>query len=178
MRRLVLIGAGFAGLVAVFAIWRIRGEVAEVVAAEQAAAAPLAARVVVSATPPTDPPERTRAATTPQTAAREPHGTNEVRFAALHQAVVTTTPAAARLYSDFAKVGVAMPTEARTLAELKQRGTSHDDMVAYVRTSFPDDVIARALALRWLDGGAAGPPPRDANATGPVGGTVTRDKMK
>jgi len=179
MRRLVLIGAGFAGLVALFAIWRTRGEVAEVVPAEQSAPAPVAAPVAVSAPPPTAPPEHTRGPTTPQTTAREPHDTNEGRFTALHQAAVTTTPEAARLYSDFAKVGVAMPAQARTLAELKQRGARHDDMVAYVRASFPDDVIARAVALRWLDGGAAGHPTRAANMTHPVGGgVVTPDKTK
>ena len=178
MRRPVFIGAGFAGLVALFAMWRTRGEVADVVPAEQAAPAPLAARIVVSAAPPTAPPERTRGATMPQTTAREPHDANEVRFTALQQAVGATTPEAARLYADFAKVGLAMPAEARTLAELKQRGARHDDMVAYIRASFPDDVIARAVALRWLDGGAAGRPRIDANVSHPVGGTVTRDRTK
>ena len=170
--------AGVAGLVAVVTMWRTRSEVVDVVPTEEAAPVPVPARVVVSAAPPAAPPERTRGATTPQATAREPHETNELRFTALHQAVATTTPDAARLYSDFAKVGVATPAQARTLAELKQRGTSHDDMVAYVRTSFPNDVIARAVALRWLDGGAARRPSPDASVTQPVGGLVTRDNTK
>jgi len=178
MRRLVLIGAGFAGLVALFAMLRTGGDTFEVVPAEGAAPTPPPAHIVDSPAPPPAPPQRTRGATTPPTTAREPNDMNAARFTALNQAVVTTTTDAARLYSDFATVGVATPPQVRTLVELKQRGASHDDLAAYVRTSFPNDVIARALALRWLDGGAAPHPPLDANATHPVGGLVTRDATK
>jgi hypothetical protein len=89
--------------------------------------------------------------------------------------LVTTTPEAARLYSDFAKAGITTPPQARTLVEMKQSGTAHEDLVAYVRTSFPNDVIARAVALRWLraDSGAHLPP--DPNPPRALGELVKRD---
>ena len=174
MRRLFLMSAGLAGLVALFTIWRTQRQVSEVMPAEGTAPAPLPARIVDSTARPPAAPERTRGATPPGSAPRDPSDTNEARFTALHQAVVTTTPEAARLYSDFARAGVETPAQARTLVQLKQRGTPHDDMVAYVRTSFPNDVIARAVALRWLDDGAVVRPSLDTNAPRAVGGFVKR----
>ena len=178
MRRLFLMSAGLAGLVALFTIWQTQRAVSEVMPAEDTTPAPLPARVVDSTARPPAPPERTRGATTPDTDPRDqrdPSDTNEARLTALHQAIATTTTEAARLYSDFAKAGVATPAQARTLVQLKQRGTPHDDMVAYVRTSFPNDVIARAVALRWLDAGSVVRPSLDTNAPRALGGVVKRD---
>jgi hypothetical protein len=174
MRRLLVVGAGFAGLVALFTVWRTQREVSEGMSAEGIAPAPLPARVVDSTARPPAPPERTRGATTPGPAPRDPSDTNEARLTALHQAIATTTTEAARLYSDFARAGVATPPQARTLVQLQQGGTSHDDLVEYVRTSFPNDVIARAVALRWLDPGSVVRPSLDTNAPRALGGVVKR----
>lgn len=174
MRRLLLAGVALAALVAVFSVWRARPEVPGPTPAETVVPAPLPARVVNSTAPPPAPPQRTLRAPTP--VAAEPEASaNDAQFRALHQALVTTTPEAARLYSDFAKAGVTTPPQARTLVQMKQRGTSHDDLVAYGRTSFPNDVIARAVALRWLDAGSGAHLSPGTNPPRTLGELVKRD---
>jgi hypothetical protein len=78
------------------------------------------------------------------------------RFRALHQAMASPTPDAARLYASFARLRVVAPAEAMTLVEMKQRGVPQDQLVVYVKENF-HDLAARAIALRWLGvaGGAA-----------------------
>ncbi len=79
-----------------------------------------------------------------------------------------TSPAAARLFADFARAGVAVPREAQELLALKARGASTDAQVTYVRTSFPNGLMAKAIALRWLGVGAnAGAELGNANAAAP-----------
>lgn len=177
MRRVLFAGATLAALIAVFVIWRVHREAPEPAPAETAAPAPaqLPARVVNSGARPPAPPERSARPTTPVAVERAPAATNEARFKALHQAVVTTTPDAARLYADFGKAGLTTPPQARTLVEMKQRGTPHDDLVAYVRTSFPNDVLARAVALRWLDAGSAAHVSPSATPPRALGELVKRD---
>jgi hypothetical protein len=82
---------------------------------------------------------------------------DRARFRALHQALASATPDAARLYANFIRMKVAAPAEAKTLIAMKQRGVPQDQLVAYVKSSFPPDLPARAIALRWLGvgGGAA-----------------------
>ena len=58
---------------------------------------------------------------------------------------------------------------------MKERGTSQDDLVAYVRMSFPDDMIARAVALRWLDGGSGVYPSPGTNPPRALGELMKRD---
>jgi hypothetical protein len=128
---------------------------------------------------PPAPPERkpTSAERKPTPVSVEPEAsaTNEARFKALHQAIMTTTPEAARLYSDLAKAGVATPPEARTLVQMREHGASHDELVAYVRTSFPNEMIVRAVALRWLDAGSHPHARLDTTAAPALGGLVKRD---
>jgi hypothetical protein len=176
MRRLLLAGAVLAALVAAVMIWRAPREVAAPAPAATEASPPLPARVADATARPPVLPERTAKAATPRAVEPAPTtATNEARFKALHQALESTTPDAARLYADLAKAGIATPPQARTLVAMKQQGTPHDELVAYVRTSFPNDVIARAVALRWLDAGAgphaspATQPPR------PLGNLLKRD---
>jgi hypothetical protein len=120
------------------------------------------------------PPQHTLGATTPDVLGPELSAANDARFRALRQAVLTTPPDAARLYADFAKAGVATPREVRTLLEMKDRGTSHDDLVAYVRTSFPNDVITRGIALRWLGAGTRTHLPSQTNPPPALGELVKR----
>ena len=101
---------------------------------------------------------------------RMPHDDeNRARFRALHQAMVTATPEAARLYGAFVRSRVPAPPEAKTLVEMKQRGVPQDELIAFVKSNF-HDLPARAIALRWLGVGAgtglvaaaaAGPDPGD-----------------
>ena len=84
---------------------------------------------------------------------------NDRRFQALHQALEATTPGAARLYADYARLGVTPPPEAKTLVEMKQRGAPRAELLTFVKSAFPRDLVARATAIRWLDveAGAATP---------------------
>ncbi len=75
---------------------------------------------------------------------------NDGHSNALHDAIVAATPSSARLYVAFARAGVATPPEAKTLVQMKQVGAPPDELVAYVKTSFPHDLLVRAVALRWL----------------------------
>jgi hypothetical protein len=93
-----------------------------------------------SAVAPSPPPPPVAATTDP----------NEGRRKSLHDALRETAPETARLYADFARVGKPAPPEARTLVTMKQRGASSEELTAYVRSSFPPDVLVRAVALRWL----------------------------
>lgn len=154
MRRLLLVGIALVGLVAIVALLRTRQGVPASTSVEGPTSAPVPARIMTSAAPPLSPTERLARTTTLHPAARESSAPNEARFEALQRAIVTTTPEAARLYSDFAKAGIATPPQARALVKMKDDGTSHDHLVAYVKTSFPNDVIARAVALRWLGAGS------------------------
>jgi hypothetical protein len=99
---------------------------------------------------------------------------NRRRFHALHQAMRTATPEAARLYGAFVRSRVPAPPEAKTLVEMKQRGVPQDELVAFVKSNFPD-LPARAIALRWLGVGAGTglvrPPPADPT---PATGTLVR----
>ena len=102
---------------------------------------------------------------------------NRARFRALHQAMVTATPEAARLYGAFVRSRVPAPPEAKTLVEMKQRGVPQDELVAFVKSNF-HDLPARAIALRWLGVGAGAgcpvrPPPSDP--TPATGSLVRRD---
>jgi hypothetical protein len=101
---------------------------------------------------------------------------NRARFHALHQAMVTATPEAARLYGAFVRSRVPAPPEAKTLVEMKQRGVPQDELVAFVKSNFPD-LPARAIALRWLGVGAS--PglvrPPAADPTPATGSLVRRD---
>jgi hypothetical protein len=100
---------------------------------------------------------------------------NRARFRALHQALQNTTPDAARLFANFARLQVVAPAEAKTLIEMKQRGVPEAELVAYVKNNFPPDLPARAIALRWLGvaGGAAVNPAAAAPGAAPVTGTLT-----
>ena len=81
---------------------------------------------------------------------------HRARFGALHQAMVTTTPEAARLYGAFALSRVPVPPEAKTLVAMKQRGVPQEELVAFVKSNL-HDLPARAIALRWLGvGGGTG----------------------
>jgi hypothetical protein len=81
--------------------------------------------------------------------------TNDARSRALHDAIAGTTPEAARLYAELARAGQPTPPEARKLVEMKAAGATPEALVAYVRSSFPRNVLMRAVALRWLGLGAA-----------------------
>ena len=175
MRRLLIAGAVIAVVIAVFTIGRTRREVPEPTPAEAVVPAPLPARIVEATVPPPAPPDRTLRPTAPVVVRREPSVPNEERITALHQVVMTTTPDAARLYADFAKAGVTTPPQAQTLIQMKQRGTPHDDLVAYVNSTFPNDLIARAVALRWLGTGSAAHRPPDTKPLRPLGELVKRD---
>jgi len=101
---------------------------------------------------------------------------NRARFRALHQAMVTATPEAARLYGAFVRSRVPAPPEAKTLVEMKQRGVPQDELIAFVKSNF-HDLPARAIALRWLGVGAGAvvvrPPPSDPIPA--TGSLVRRD---
>jgi hypothetical protein len=102
-------------------------------------------------------------------------GENRARFRALHQAMVTATPEAARLYGAFVRSRVPAPPEAKTLVDMKQRGVPQDELIAFVKSNF-HDLPARAIALRWLGVGAgAGLPRPPADPTPPTGTLVRRD---
>jgi hypothetical protein len=47
-----------------------------------------------------------------------------------------------------------VPAEARTLIEMREGGASQEELVDYVRTSFPPGIAVRAIALKWLGVGA------------------------
>jgi hypothetical protein len=175
MRRGLLVSAGLAVLVAGVLIWRTRHEAPGPTSVEEAVPAPAPARIVSSTPPPLPTPEGTPRTAAPVAPEREPTATNEERSVALHQALATTTPEAARLYADLAKAGVATPAEARTLVEMKQGGAAHDELVAYVRSSFPKDMITRAVALRWLDAGSATRPSPTSSPSRSLGTLVKRD---
>ena len=105
---------------------------------------------------------------------------NAARFRALHQAMANTTPDAARLYANFARMRITPPPEAKTLIEMQQRGEPRDQLIKYARENF-HDLVARAIALRWLGvgsvpaAGAASPPAgRPAADPTSVTGTLTR----
>src|SRR5688500_18214505 len=174
MRRLLLAATALVVLGAVLTIWRMRHAGSRPRPPETVGPAPLPARAVNSTSPPPAPPQRTVRAATPLAAEPETT-TNEARFRALHEALVTTTLEAARLYSDFAKAGVTTPPQARTFVQMKQRGASRDDLVAYVRTSFPNDVIARAVVLRWLDAGSGAHLSPDTSPFRALGELLKRD---
>ena len=99
---------------------------------------------------------------------------NRARFRAMHQAMVTATPEAARLYGAFVRSGVPAPPETKALVAMKQRGVPQDELVAFVKSNF-HDLPARAIALRWLGVGTGPglvrPPPSDP---APATGTLVR----
>jgi len=100
---------------------------------------------------------------------------HRARFRALHEAMMTATPEAARLYGAFVRSRVPAPPEAKTLVAMKQRGVPQDELVAFVNNNF-HDLPARAIALRWLGVGGGGlvrPPPSDP--TPATGTLVHRD---
>jgi hypothetical protein len=70
-------------------------------------------------------------------------------------ALTATTPEGARLNADYARARLPVPPEARTLVAMRSRGVPQEQLVAYVRTSFPKGILVRAVALRWLGVGAA-----------------------
>jgi hypothetical protein len=70
-------------------------------------------------------------------------------------ALMATTPEGARLNADYARARLPAPAEARTLIDMRRRGVPQEQLVAYVRTSFPKGILVRAIALRWLGVGAA-----------------------
>lgn len=69
-------------------------------------------------------------------------------------ALTATTPEGARLNADYARARIPAPAEARALIDMRRRGLPQDQLVAYVRTSFPKGILVRAIALRWLGVGA------------------------
>jgi len=169
--------------------WRDAGPAPDVSAQADAAGAP------VAAAPPATPPPQAAApdagtAAAPgarlfgRLAARDggaaaPDAADDAhraRFRALHQAMVTTTPEAARLYGAFVRSRVPVPPETKTLVAMKQRGVPQDELVAFVKSNF-HDLPARAIALRWLGVGAGTglvrPPPADP--TPATGSLVRRD---
>ena len=79
---------------------------------------------------------------------------NDKHSSALHDAIVGATPGSARLYVAFARAGMPTPPEARILVQMKQAGAPPQDLIEYVKTSFPHDLLVRAVALRWLGVGA------------------------
>lgn len=79
---------------------------------------------------------------------------NEGHSSALHDAIVGATPGSARLYVAFARAGLPTPPEAKILVQMKQAGAPPQDLIEYVKTSFPHDLLVRAVALRWLGVGA------------------------
>jgi hypothetical protein len=102
---------------------------------------------------------------------------NRARFRALHQAMVTATPEASRLYGAFVRSRVPAPPEAQTLVAMKQRGVPQDELIAFVKSNF-HDLPARAIALRWLGVGAGAGVSRPAAAgqppAAPATGTLVR----
>jgi hypothetical protein len=103
---------------------------------------------------------------------------NRARFRALHQAMVTATPEAARLYGAFVRSRVPAPPETMTLVAMKERGVPQDELVAFVKSNF-HELPARAIALRWLGVGAGTGTglvrPSPSDPTPATGSLVRRD---
>jgi hypothetical protein len=121
---------------------------------------PAPAAPVVAAAPPAPVAAAAPVAATPSVAEPEPKRQPPARPGArppadpFVDALMATTPEGARLNADYARAHLPAPAEARTLIEMRRRGVPQDQLVAYVRTSFPKGILVRAIALRWLGVGA------------------------
>jgi hypothetical protein len=175
VRRTILLGLAVAG--AAVALWlRLRTQPDE---APPATVAPVAAAPEpVRPTPPPVEPPPIAPATTPPTAAVESPPPTAVAPAppaarhdrpdagvpgspaqTLRQALAGATLDESRLFAEIARTGRPVPPEAHTLVEMKKAGASAADLAAYVRSSFPPDLITRANALKWIRINVPGPVP-------------------